>query len=414
MKILHTSDWHIGQLFYEYDRTYEHQKFLNWLVEIIKNEKTDVLLISGDVFDLSNPAAASIKLFYTFLNQAVKGNPDLQIVIIAGNHDSASRLESPKPLLESSNIHIVGLLDRNEDGLIDYEKFIIPLKDSNGLIKVWCLAVPFLRMGDYPMSYGSRGSYAEGVVLLYESLYHYAKARVKEDQTMIAMSHLHALNATLSDHDKTERLIMGGVEYIPATAFHEDLKYVALGHIHKAQRIGGKEHIRYSGSPLPMSFSEQHYQHQVVVFELINGEMSNLQTLEVPPSVPLLRLPRKHQTLQNVIAELDALPQMNENPEMTPYLEVRVLLDGPEPALRHKIETAIEGKDVRLAKIDVKYPDNAENENAITFIAPDNLNELKAIDVFSRVYQKQYNSTIPDNLLKLFNEVENEVIQAGE
>ncbi|MDO8897657.1 MAG: exonuclease subunit SbcD, partial [Bacteroidales bacterium] len=95
MKILHTSDWHIGQLFYEYDRTYEHQKFLNWLVEIIKNEKTDVLLISGDVFDLSNPAAASIKLFYTFLNQAVKGNPDLQIVIIAGNHDSASRLESP-------------------------------------------------------------------------------------------------------------------------------------------------------------------------------------------------------------------------------------------------------------------------------------------------------------------------------
>lgn len=414
MKILHTSDWHIGQLFYEYDRTYEHQQFLSWLVETIKNEKTDVLLISGDVFDLSNPAAASIKLFYTFLNQAVKVNPDLQVVIIAGNHDSASRLESPKPLLESSNIHIVGLLDRNESGEIDYEKFIIPLKDTNGSTKIWCLAVPFLRMGDYPTTNGNRGSYAEGVVLLYETLYHYAKEKMDAGQKMIAMGHLHALDATLSDHDKTERLIMGGVEYIPASAFHDDLKYVALGHIHKAQRIEGKEHIRYSGSPLPMSFSEQNYQHQVVVFELQNGEMSNLRTLVIPLAVPLLRLPLKHQALKDVIIELDSLPQMNEKTEIAPYLEVRVLLNGPEPALRHKVEKAIEGKAVRLAKIDVRYPENKDNEHALNFVAPDHLNELKAIDVFSRVYQKQYNAAIPDELLKLFNEVENDVTQAGE
>src|SRR5690242_1238982 len=143
MNILHTADWHIGQLFYEYDRTNEHQQFLDWLLETLTTERINVLLISGDVFDLSNPSAASIKMFYAFLNQAVKKNPTLQIIVTAGNHDSASRLESPKPLLESSNIHIVGLIEKDEQGEVDYSKITIPLKDKAGNTKVWCIAAPF-------------------------------------------------------------------------------------------------------------------------------------------------------------------------------------------------------------------------------------------------------------------------------
>src|SRR6185312_8473743 len=139
MRILHTADWHIGQLFHEYDRTYEHQQFLNWLVKTLHGELVDILLISGDVFDLSNPSAAAIKMFYTFLNRAVKINPELQIIITAGNHDSASRLESPKPLLESSNIHIIGVVKKDANGNIDYEKMIIPLKGKKGNIKAWCM-----------------------------------------------------------------------------------------------------------------------------------------------------------------------------------------------------------------------------------------------------------------------------------
>ena len=147
MKILHTADWHIGQLFHEYDRTYEHQQFLNWLDGTLVSEQIDVLLISGDVFDLSNPSAASVKMFYSFLNKAVNANPDLQIIITAGNHDSAARLESPKPLLESSNIHIIGLVEKTEDGSIDYDKLIISLKDKHGTTQAWCLAVPFFTHG---------------------------------------------------------------------------------------------------------------------------------------------------------------------------------------------------------------------------------------------------------------------------
>lgn len=411
MKILHTADWHIGQLFHEYDRTPEHQQFLNWLVQVIKDEKVDVLLISGDVFDISNPAAASIKMFYTFLNGATKANPDLQVIITAGNHDSASRLEAPKPLLESSNVHIIGLVEKDADGNINYEKLLVPIHDASGNIKIWCLAVPFLRMGDYPTIADCANPYTEGVTALYAEAFEYASLKKQHGQTIIAMGHLHTHHAEISDLDNTERLIMGGVECIPATAFHPDLQYVALGHIHKAQRIGGKEHIRYSGSPLPMSFSELNYKHQVIVFEL-EEEIKNLKSIEIPLFVPLLRIPLKPLPLHEVITILEELPTMDQHSEIAPYLNVRVLLDGPEPALRHKIETALAGKSVRLAKIESINP--ASTEKVSEFITQEKLSELKPLDVFSKIYQSRYNSEVPATLLQLFQQVAQEVNQTAE
>lgn len=256
LRILHTADWHIGQLFHEYDRSFEHQQFLNWLTDILAKEQVDVLLISGDVFDLSNPSAASIKMFYSFLNKALKVNPDIQIVATAGNHDSASRLESPKPLLESSNIHIIGLVEKDVHGAIDYAKITIPLRDASGAILAWCIAAPFLRMGDYPVIQDCNQPYAEGIAAFYKEAYAYAASQRQAAQAIIAMGHLHVQQAEVGDMDQSERLIMGGVECISAAAFDDNISYVALGHIHKAQRIGGKEHIRYCGSPLPMSFQK--------------------------------------------------------------------------------------------------------------------------------------------------------------
>lgn len=411
MKILHTADWHIGQLFHEYDRSYEHQHFLDWLVQILQTEQIDILLISGDVFDISNPSAASTKMFYSFLNQTTKANPNLQIIVTAGNHDSASRLEAPKPLLESSNVHIIGLVEKDEEGKIDYEKLLVPIQDSSGNTKIWCLAVPFLRMGDYPAVSDCTNPYTEGVAMLYREAFEYAERKKQEGQLIIAMGHLHTHHAEVTDLDKAERLIMGGVECIPATAFHEDIKYVALGHIHKAQKIGGKEHVRYSGSPLPMSFSELNYKHQVIVFDL-DQEISNLEGIEIPVFVALQRIPLGHQPLHEVIAQLEHLPEMDSFSETLPYLEVRVLLEGPEPALRYKIETALVGKKVRLAKIDVKYP--TSTQEAPEFITPEKLNELQPIDVFGKIYHSRYNSDVPTEILQLFQQVAQEVNQTAE
>lgn len=409
MKILHTADWHIGQMFYEYDRSYEHGQFLNYLVDTLLEEQIEVLLISGDIFDISNPSAASIKLFYSFLNKATQAIGNLQIVIIAGNHDSASRLEAPKPLLESSNVHIIGLVEKDQEGNINYEKLLIPLYDKEKELKVWCLAIPFLRMGDYPNLPNSNNPYTEGVAALYKEAFEYANAKRQAGQSIIAMGHLHAHQAEVSDLDKTERLIMGGVEGIALSAFDKELKYIALGHIHKAQKLGGMEHIRYAGSPLPMSFSELHYKHQLIVLEL-EQEISQLYTIEIPSWVALQRIPQSPLDLDEVLRLLEGLAEGDSKTNHYPYLEVRVLLDGPQPALRHKIESALEGKAVRLAKIDVSYP--SSNAHTTEYIAPEKLKELQPQDVFSKVYQSKYQTEVPQELLQLFQEVAAEVNQA--
>lgn len=406
MRILHTADWHIGQLFHGYDRTDEHQQFLNWLVRVLKEEQVEVLLVSGDVFDHSNPSTASVKMFYTFLNEAVKIVPDIQIVITAGNHDSGSRLESPKPLLESSNIHIIGQVKKDAEGTIDYEQLIVPLIHPSKGTKVWCLAVPFLRMGDYPAIPDCSNPYTEGVAEFYKEGLEHILNRRESGKAIIAMGHLHTQNAEITDLDNKERLIMGGIECISATAFHDEIKYVALGHIHKAQRIGGKNHIRYSGSPLPLSFSELNYRHQVILFDL-HEDISNLKSVEVPLFVTLMRIPSDHRPLNEVVSLLSQLPLGDG--KLAPYLEVRVLLDGPEPSLRHKIEMALADKNVRLAKINPQYPTSTGRTQE--FITQEQLNELRPLDVFSKIYRSKYSIDVPEAVMKLYKKVADEVNQ---
>lgn len=411
IRILHTADWHIGQLFHEYDRTFEHQQFLNWLLETLKEEQIDVLLISGDVFDSSNPSAASIRMFYTFLNRSTQQNSRLQIIVTAGNHDSASRLESPKPLLESSNIHIVGIVEKDDDGNVDYSKICIPLKNKEGNTAAWCIAVPFLRLGDYPSIPDAANPYAEGVSAFYKEAYDYAASLKESGQAIIAMGHLHAQQAEVGDIDKMERLIMGGVECISAAAFNEHIRYVALGHIHKAQRLGGKEHIRYSGSPLPMSFSETNYKHQVIVFDILDDAIENLRKIEIPVTVPLMRVPSVHSSFSEALSSLSQLNTFEGDLLTAPYLEVRLLLEGPEPGLRHKIETALADKNFRLAKIDVRYNSSTAHPGKVETVDPEQLNRLKPVEVLHKVYQAKYDNPIPEELQKLFLQVEQEVNQ---
>lgn len=407
MRILHTADWHIGQTFHEHDRSYEHEQFLNWLANTIAEQQIDVLLMSGDVFDGSNPSAASINLLYQFLATVTRANPQLQVIITAGNHDSAARLEAPNPFFEFYNIRIVGIMPRLGDGSFDHEKLLVPLKNKDGLIEAWCMAIPYLRPGDYPLVNGSNSVYADGVTELYNQSYAYAQSQQQEGQAIIAMGHLHTLGAEKSGNDKNERLIMGGIEYIPSAAFDDRIAYTALGHIHKAQMIGGRENIRYSGSPLPMSFTELNYKHQVVVFELENEKAINIKQLEVPVTVALLRVPTVPKKLSEVLDELHLLPEAGHQIELSPYLEVRVLLEGPEPSLRHQIETALTNKHVRFTKIEVSYPVGNQPEEAVLNF--DQLQELAPIDVFNKIYKSRFDCVPPDELIQLFNQVSFEI-----
>lgn len=409
IRVLHTADWHIGQLFYEYDRSNEHRQFLEWLLKTLSGEEVDLLLVSGDIFDVSNPSASSIRMFYSFLNRAITENPNLQIIVTAGNHDSASRLESPKPLLESSNVHIVGVVGKDEDGRIRYEDIVIPVNDKNGRAGAWCVSAPFLRLGDYPSVPESKNPYADGIAQFYREACGFASKLKTNDQAIIAMGHLHAKQAELSDMDKTERLIMGGMEAISASDLDENIRYMALGHIHKAQRVGGRNNVRYSGSPLPMSFSETNYRHQVILFDISNDSIENIRTKEIPVSVPLKRIPSAPRLLRDVIAELENLSPYEGDLSTSPFLEVRVLLEGPEPGLRHRIERALEGKNHRLAKIDVHYPAIDSKSKAGGSTQTEQLNEIRPADLLERLYLNKFEKPLPDELQRLFRRVEQEV-----
>lgn len=406
MKILHTADWHLGQVFYQYDRSYEHQLFLDWLLKILQEQNIDALLISGDVFDVSNPSAGSIRLFYSFLNKATRLLPHLQIIITAGNHDSASRLEAPKPLLESSNIHIIGLIHKTKDGSIDYEKILIPIVNRAGEVILYCLAVPFLRMGDYPIISGAN-SYSDGVSALYEQAFNHANTKKLPHHHILAMGHLHAMKVSFYDKDSHDREIMGGVECIPLSAFHEDISYTALGHIHRAQKVGEKENIRYSGSPIPLSFSEIDYVHQVIILEYSDEGLKSIKPLEIPVSIPLVRIPKKPAVLSEVIEELLLLEEIAErNIHEAPYLEVNILLDGPEPSMRFQIENALKGKFIRLARIISSYKTKEQTRipsmNSLE-------KQLSPESVLNKIFVRKYNSELPEDLLNLFNEVKNQV-----
>lgn len=147
IRILHTADWHLGQTFFGYDRAGEHEVFLNWLAGEIREREIDALIIAGDVFDVSNPSAASQSLYYHFIYRVTAENPTLQIVIVAGNHDSAARLEAPLPLLQAMRTEVRGVVRKSDDGEIDYDHLTVELKNRDGEVQLLCMAVPFFAAG---------------------------------------------------------------------------------------------------------------------------------------------------------------------------------------------------------------------------------------------------------------------------
>lgn len=195
---MHTADWHLGQTFFGYDRVEEHAHFLDWLARELKENEIDVLLIAGDVFDVSNPSAVSQRMFYRFIRRVTTENPQLQLVIVAGNHDSAARLEAPLPLLQEMRTDIKGIV-RRRDGEIDYDDLIVELKNRSGEVEALCLAVPFLRQGDYPVVVTDGNPYAEGVKELYTRLQNRAMERRKKDQAIVAVGHLQATGSEIAN-----------------------------------------------------------------------------------------------------------------------------------------------------------------------------------------------------------------------
>jgi exonuclease SbcD len=405
MRLVHTSDWHLGQTLRGQERSFEHQCFLDWLLDQLVERKADVLLIAGDVYDTVNPSAQSQRQLYRFLAEAHRRLPALQTVLIAGNHDSAGRLEAPQPLLESLAVRVVGQVRRGpDDGHIDLARMLLPLGPDPTRPAAWCLAVPYLRPADVPLLADVPDPYLAGVAALYHQLYEYALSRRQDDAPIIAMGHCHARGGTTSE-DSERRLVIGGSEAIAIDSFPEGLAYVALGHLHLAQKVGGLDHIRYCGAPLPFSFSEARYPHQILQVDLAAGTGAVVETLRVPRFVELWRLPAEPAPLADVLTMLAELDPPDLPPEQQALLEVRVRLLQPEPDHGRQIRAALEGKPVRLLRIDAHAAVAVDSDAEAA--GSDSL-EPAALDpetVLRDLYLSRYGEALPEELAGLLLEL---------
>lgn len=398
MRLLHTSDWHLGQLLHGHDRHAEHAAFLDWLLEQLQQRAIDALLIAGDIFDSANPSADAQRLYYGFLARAGQCCPQLQIVVIAGNHDSPLRLDAPQALLQALRVHVLG---QYRTGTAANERVCVALQDRDGGVGAWVLAVPFLRPGDLPEGHGA--AYADGIAAIYRSEVDAALARRAPDQALLALGHLHVLGGQLSEHSE-RRLVIGGQEAVSAGLFPQELAYVALGHLHLAQSIG-QPHVRYSGSPLPLSFSEIGYPHQVVELTLDGAQLASIEAIAVPRPAPILRIPAAHLPLAQVLPLLQSLDCAEAPRGLQPLIEVLVMRAWGDPDPASEVRAALDGKPVRLAAIKAIRPTGAANAPAS---APRlSIDELKPAPLFERLVREQTGSEPAPELRAAFAELLN-------
>ncbi|MBW5799921.1 exonuclease SbcCD subunit D [Halomonas elongata] len=405
LKLIHTADWHLGQSFHGQERHTEHRAFLDWLLETLVEREADALLVAGDIFDVVNPSLRAQELLYDFIVAAHERLPQLDIVLIAGNHDSGNRIELPAPLMRRLRTHALGRVVWREDGELDADRLLVPLTDATGTTQAWCLALPFLRPAE--VTGGDADDYVSGISSVHERLIDTARRRRESGQALVAMSHAHLHGATVSEASERP-IVIGGEESISAALFPDDIAYVALGHLHRAQQVG-EPRIRYSGSPLPLDFSEVDYPHQVVEVSLDGERLAGSETLRVPRPVAMHRLGPA--PLDEVLAELDALADDPTLPrERWPWLEVTVALDAPVPDLRARVESALEGKALRLLRLSRRLP-HSEADTASKRV---DLQTLGPRKLFERTWRERWDSPPDDDVLADFDRLHQEVLDDPE
>jgi exonuclease SbcD len=381
VRLLHTSDWHLGHtLRGEVTREHEHAGFLAWLLETCAREAADALIITGDVFDSATPPASAERMWFEFLAAARRARPVMDIVAIAGNHDSPARLGAASAVLRELGVHVIGGLPRTADGAIDLERVLIPIAGGRGLVA----AVPFLRPIDLPVDLPAGA--ADPLEAIYGAVVAAARERRAPGQAVIATGHLYVAGADAA-YLSERRVSIGGVESAPLRLFPKDLDYVALGHIHRAQRVG-RDTMRYAGAPIPLALDEAGYRHSIASIDLVDGRVAEIRLLEIPQANRVLRIPRRGAApLGEVLAALDALPARNDD-EHRPYLEVVIALERPEPKLRVLVETALDGKHARLIQLHVEH--TGDRGALGDRVSARRLAELDPRDVFLQLWAREH------------------------
>ena len=393
LRIVHTSDWHIGHELHGHDRAEEHDAFLAWLIGQLGQRSVDGLIVTGDVFDVANPSVPAMARFYRFLHEATVARPGLHIVVVGGNHDSAARINLPGALLGRGRVHLIGCLPRIEREL-DLDRLLVPLPDADGTVAAWVAAVPYCRPGDL-----GQGDLAS----LYGEVLAAAEVRCG-GLPLVLTGHLHVAGGDVSA-DSERRIVIGGEEAQAASLFDARASYVALGHLHRPQTVSGTTTIRYAGSPFPMSSSERDYRHSIAVVDLSAAGVS-VEEVVIPRLAPFIALPAGGAL---PIAEVEALLTAHDfgepaTPGQRPFLEVSVLIERPEPGLAARVAAALGDRPVRLTRVQPVYPAGAGGASGI---APrdEALAELDHGQVFAELYRQKHGEEPEPDLARAFEQL---------
>ncbi|VUS82553.1 exonuclease subunit SbcD [Klebsiella spallanzanii] len=368
MRILHTSDWHLGQNFYSKSRAAEHQAFLDWLLASAQEHDVDAIIVSGDIFDTGSPPSYARELYNRFVVQLQQTG--CQLVVLAGNHDSVATLNESRDILAFLKTTVVANAG--------HAPFILPLRDGSAGA-IFC-PVPFLRPRELVISQAGHSSGEKQQQLLsaisdyYQQQYQQAcELRGDRSLPIIASGHLTTVGASKSD--AVREIYIGTLDAFPASHF-PPADYIALGHIHRAQVVGGCEHIRYSGSPIPLSFDETGKNKSVNLVTFSNGRLTDVTPLIVPITQPLAVLKGDFASIS------EQLNQWQNNPQQpTVWLDIEITSDEYLHDIQRKIQAQTETLPVEVLLV---RRSRAQRERILAGERRETLSELQVEDVFAR------------------------------
>lgn len=375
MKILHTSDWHIGRSLYGRKRYDEFEAFLKWLADLIQSERIDVLLVAGDVFDTSTPSNRAQELYYRFLCR-VAGSCCRHVVVIAGNHDSPSFLNAPKELLRFLNVHVVGSVTAS----LKDEVFV--LEGESGSPELIVCAVPYLRDRDIRTAEAGESiddkdrKLIEGMRAHYRDVCAIAEQQqetLEKHVPIVAMGHLFAAGGQTIKDDGVRELYIGSLAHVGQDIFPKCIDYLALGHLHVPQQVGGSEKMRYSGSPIPMGFGEAGREKKVLILEFIEKDPL-IREISVPCFQPLERIAGDR---DKIVARIEELKVASSNA----WLEIEYIGNEVAGNLRDVFDEAIADSQMEIRRV--------KNRRVVEHVIrrmekEETLDDLDANDVFRR------------------------------
>lgn len=404
MKIIHTSDWHIGRTLYGRKRYDEFEAFLDWLAGLIEKENIDALLVAGDIFDTSTPSNRAQEIYYRFLCR-VSLSCCRHVVVIAGNHDSPSFLNAPKELLRVLNVHVTGSAPENLDDEV------LVLKDPADNPELIVCSVPYLRDRDIRSVEAGESVEDKNVKLVQGIKDHYSyvcriaheKQKEAEGIPIVAMGHLFTAGGKTVDGDGVRELYVGSLAHVGRDIFPSYIDYIALGHLHVPQKTGDSENIRYSGSPIPMGFGEANQKKSVVLVEFEKNEEGNhipgIFLHPVPVFQELIRISGDLEKITEKILEL-------KKSSSRAWLEIEYTGNEIAANLRECIDEAVAGSEIEVRKI--------RNKRVIDRIIKrmdeeETLDDLNVEDVFTRCLDAQ---RIPEEKKTILMETYRETLKS--